>query len=683
MLLWEVLSPFLCGLVGILRTFAKLVGFFNSVLLKNRLQYVMIYRKKENAHSLSSGFCTARNSCRIGDVRSEGSLKQINEFEYDWCLGALDDWKTRRKELAGSRWLISGTEFDGFQQAVLRFLTFVDRELALGLSLTILAGAEDCALAAQAFPDAAVVDLDALREPVQGEFCLYIGYTAARRGPQPSQTRRAEAFQRWVRASRRSLCVSGWGYDAFSWPVAAAEGEFRQGETDPAGAFSRQVEAWILENDEKGVILRPGVILAPGLGLDDPVTRLVDGLLRREGSLRFSYRSRYTMVYMADFLAALAVAAAAPGLRGAYNVGSEEMTLSALEICGLCCQAGAQEPVMEPENGAVCGNYALNCGKLRCAGWEPRVDAATALTLEVMARSHRQELWFPGGHDGKLEIIHRELLNILEEIDRICKKHDIPYFLAGGTLLGAARHGGFIPWDDDLDIMMLRPDHDRFLAVAQAELPAHMFLQTPKTDPGCHYLISKVRLSGTVFSSELLQRFPELHRGLFVDVIAQDYTANHGWAQKLHLKLCLLARGLVYKKWIGQPAASVRRSYAVLDGIKKLLPMAALEKFQRWALTLFNRKSDRRYLFDSMGINIKKGVYPAQWLEKQAFLPFEGKLLPVPENFDGYLTYLYGDYRRPVPVSQRRVVHSVPQLDLGEYAAGCLSNAEGKLPLSW
>ena len=75
------------------------------------------------------------------------------------------------------------------------------------------------------------------------------------------------------------------------------------------------------------------------------------------------------------------------------------------------------------------------------------------------------------------------MLEILCEIDRICKKHGIRYWLSSGTLIGAARHGGFIPWDDDLDIEMMREDYDRLMMVFPGELPATMALQTHDTDP--------------------------------------------------------------------------------------------------------------------------------------------------------------------------------------------------------
>ena len=88
---------------------------------------------------------------------------------------------------------------------------------------------------------------------------------------------------------------------------------------------------------------------------------------------------------------------------------------------------------------------------------------------------------------------------ILKEFDRICKKHNIQYFLDSGTALGAARHKGFIPWDDDIDVGMLRSDYEHFLEICPKELEQKYFLQTIETDPGCPCLFAKIRKNGTIY----------------------------------------------------------------------------------------------------------------------------------------------------------------------------------------
>ena len=114
-------------------------------------------------------------------------------------------------------------------------------------------------------------------------------------------------------------------------------------------------------------------------------------------------------------------------------------------------------------------------------------------------------------------------LKIMDEIDRICRKHGIKYFLAGGSMMGAARHNGFIPWDDDIDVGMLRADYERFLDVCKSELPSHYHLQTNKTDRGYYDVLSKIRYSNsTAIRKTDWQLGATFNQGIFVDVVPFD-----------------------------------------------------------------------------------------------------------------------------------------------------------------
>ena len=118
-------------------------------------------------------------------------------------------------------------------------------------------------------------------------------------------------------------------------------------------------------------------------------------------------------------------------------------------------------------------------------------------------------------------------LDILLEIDRVCTENNIKYFLDSGTALGAVRHKGFIPWDDDIDICMMRDDYEKFIRLAPEKLSQKYFLQTLKTDPGYNKLHAKVRKNGTVFKEDAnLMR--NMNHGLFVDIYPFDYLPKHG-----------------------------------------------------------------------------------------------------------------------------------------------------------
>ena len=117
-------------------------------------------------------------------------------------------------------------------------------------------------------------------------------------------------------------------------------------------------------------------------------------------------------------------------------------------------------------------------------------------------------------------------LSIAKEIKRICDDHDIEYFLDSGTLLGAVRHKGFIPWDDDMDIAMTRENYDKFLAVAKVELDSRFFLQTWETDKNYPMPFAKIRLNGTKYVENVFEK-AQMHQGIYVDVFPYDV-----WPQK-------------------------------------------------------------------------------------------------------------------------------------------------------
>lgn len=109
-------------------------------------------------------------------------------------------------------------------------------------------------------------------------------------------------------------------------------------------------------------------------------------------------------------------------------------------------------------------------------------------------------------------------LDILKEIDALCQRHHIDYWLDGGTILGAVRHGGFIPWDDDIDIAMRLDDLPRFVEVAKQELPEHLYIQTPDTDRNVRLPIFKVRDKNS-FLVENADDFTRPYgKGLYVDI---------------------------------------------------------------------------------------------------------------------------------------------------------------------
>jgi len=277
--------------------------------------------------------------------------------------------------------------------------------------------------------------------------------------------------------------------------------------------------------------------------------------------------------------------------------------------------------------------------------------------------------------------IHELLLGMILMVDRICRKHGIRYFLGGGTLLGAVRNGGFIPWDNDADLMLLRPDYDRLLKILPAELPPGVFMESCETDRNSHQPFLKLRLDGTVYATEFTAKHPELHNGFFIDILAQDVTGASKLMRKMHIFETMLVRSMVFHKWDGSPVhrrrgekgnrggnrRHLRPDELVCTGLKNILPQRLLD---RWMLRLLVRYRGKHtgWLYDGMGRNIGRGAFPEKWLKETVYLPFEGYQLPVPKEYKRYLRYLYGDYRKLPPAEKRVLAHEIPYFSLGKYA---------------
>ena len=224
------------------------------------------------------------------------------------------------------------------------------------------------------------------------------------------------------------------------------------------------------------------------------------------------------------------------------------------------------------------------------------------------------------------------MLEILLEVDKICKKHDIPYWLSSGTLIGAMRHDGFIPWDDDLDIEMLRPDYLRLMEILPQELPDWLALQNSETDPNYFYFYAKVRDR----RSRMLEQngYDRLwqEQGIYIDIFPME--PHPIWLQKLTEKTV----GHMYKVWRTstddqKAIRSVRRIFDFND--KFLFPCL------RALLSPLN--SHFSTITSAMGIPFHNPRYAHEIFPLTTHV-FEGHQLPVPGNADAHLRHIFGDY---------------------------------------
>lgn len=420
------------------------------------------------------------------------------------------------------------------------------------------------------------------------------------------------------------------------------------------------------------LILRTGIALGACAGFDDSLfTDMLSAVAKGEEYSIINSKKKYSFVYISDILKALFFGMTT--LRGntVYNVTGKKSTLSTGMLAALIHDIYPDSTRIELIDSSKEPGYgvAMNNQKIVRFGCEPEVSINDAIELIVKSCKNNGEMFlFEDSYQGKLDTIHNILLGYLLEVDRICRKHGIKYFLAGGTLLGAVRHNGFIPWDDDADVMMLREDYEKFLSVAQSELPANIFLHTPQTDKLNHCVFTKLRINNTMFSTKYTSQFPDMHNGIFFDVLSHDQTANSKLGRKIHLQLTLLTRSLVFNKWHKRKINNGHKiQSAVANVLKVILPMRFLEWSQYKCIRWFENKKDAKYLYDGMGRNVYNGAFPKAWLKDIIYWEFEGHRFPIPKEYDNYLRYLYGNYTDIVPAGDRQTSHSIVIMDLGQY----------------
>lgn len=260
----------------------------------------------------------------------------------------------------------------------------------------------------------------------------------------------------------------------------------------------------------------------------------------------------------------------------------------------------------------------------------------------------------------------------LKEIKRICEKHSIPYFLIGGTLIGAVRHKGFIPWDDDIDVGMLRKDYDNFLKIAKNELNKDkFFLQTTETEENCcDYEIARVRLNGT-HCIQYHRKNLQLHDGFFAEIIPYDDLPNtriecffYSKYFKYMKKIIGLRKGYEYEV---SNNILIKKIFSFIVFLTKIIPISVLDnKFKNYHLKYNNTNSKKVFLL-SGAYNYKKESHLRESVLEYTTLKFEDELFTVPKNYDLFLTEQYGNYMiLPPKEKQINKLHFV-DIDFGEY----------------
>lgn len=254
-------------------------------------------------------------------------------------------------------------------------------------------------------------------------------------------------------------------------------------------------------------------------------------------------------------------------------------------------------------------------------------------------------------------------LEMLKEFDRICRKNGLKYVLYSGTLLGAVRHSGFIPWDDDIDVAMLYEDYEKFVKIAPKELDLEkFFLRTQETDKDCNLTFIQIKRNGTIYCREMRNTF-DTHLGVFMDIFPLFNGSNLKIIHKIQHKICKFYKSVVWSH-MGAIAARKKKTYYML--LSKISNKTAYKRFMRWATLIKKPTGKLAYL------SFKRNPYNVVHTRRETYenlkeISFEGSRFYVPANYEEVLSSIYSEeYLKYPPMSGRRAKHMPAIIDIGD-----------------
>lgn len=247
----------------------------------------------------------------------------------------------------------------------------------------------------------------------------------------------------------------------------------------------------------------------------------------------------------------------------------------------------------------------------------------------------------------KLKEMQQIELNIFKEFVKVCEKHNLRYYMDGGTLLGACWFQGFIPWDDDIDLKMPRNDYEKFLKL-QSEFPEYIIIEHPQKNK-CEYLFTKLIDNRTILIEE--KNGIKKHTGVYIDIFPMDGYPDDKKKYEIHLRKMQKLNGHFHSSL--EKFRSMRNSRRILRRIKGnfYYMLSKIDSTYSWKVFKKIEQQAKRYDYEKctyVGMTIegnpKKERFEKKWLDEIVMLPFENSKFAAPSGYDEHLTIFYGDY---------------------------------------
>lgn len=265
----------------------------------------------------------------------------------------------------------------------------------------------------------------------------------------------------------------------------------------------------------------------------------------------------------------------------------------------------------------------------------------------------------------KIEEIQEKLLTILLYFKEFCEKHDLKFILAGGTCLGAIRHQGFIPWDDDIDVFMLRDDYEKLQGLWEKFADTNRYSYLRSNDKvNIRHSATEIKDNNTTFINRHSVDL-DIHQGLMIDIIPLDGVAQGKIAQFYQIIQGMLYCGFNFQRLPDHKGKFIYYTTKIALAIFKSDSIRyKIWKHAEQQLSKFSISKHKRVASFGEGVSIMRQRFPKEWFLEPEYVKFEGYDMPVPADVDAYLKISYGNYMQLPPEKERIARHNTVFIDL-------------------
>lgn len=261
--------------------------------------------------------------------------------------------------------------------------------------------------------------------------------------------------------------------------------------------------------------------------------------------------------------------------------------------------------------------------------------------------------------------IQEKLLEILLYFKSFCEEQGLKFVLAGGTCLGAARNKGMIPWDDDVDVFMLREDYEQLIPLWNKYADTSRYSCVRSNDEiNIHHAATEIKDNNTTFINRHSVDL-DINQGLMIDVIPLDNVAATNWGRFWQTINAMIFSCFNFQRLPEHKSKIFYYATKIALGLIKSFKLRyKIWKYAENTVIRLGNDNGGKVASFSEGLTILKQRFPREWFENPSYLEFEGYIMPVPNNYDEWLTVSYGDYMTPPPENERILRHDIVFWDM-------------------